>query len=181
MIVASTAEWASVASAGAAAVAAGASWASVRQTRKLWLIERAPDLQMIALVDRDSNRVTLQLHNAGGGFARDVVVYLVEGTRYFIAYAPMNGVIRPGQGVEIQTPLVKEPPINGPLVGAVIAADVTGTTHAWSASGTRHRRWTRKKLPKKPMSNNEIFSVIVPDANLDELDATSATGWRELK
>lgn len=179
-MVASAADWAALGSAVAAALAASASWASVQQTRKLWSIERAPELELIAIVEHCSGRIVLQLHNAGGGFARDVAVLLVEGNHYVIAYAPPSGVLLPGRGVRMQTPLVKKSPPNERLVGVVIGADVSGTTHAWSASGLVHQRWTRKALGKKAMSNIDIFHAVAPEVNLHDLTPVTVTGWTEI-
>jgi hypothetical protein len=180
VFVASSAEWAAVGSAIAAALAATASWAAVWQTRKFWSVEHAPDLQLIALVEHDSRQIILQVHSAGGGFARDVVVLLVEGDQYVVAYGSPNGVLLPGRGVQMETPLLKEPPLSAPLVGVVIGADISGTTHAWAASGAVHRRWTRDDLRKKAMSNIDIFHAVVPGVNLNELKPTTVREWKEL-
>lgn len=144
----SVAAWAAVASAGAAALAAGLSWWTVRQTRKLWTIEHAPNLQLIPDFDPVSGEIALEVHNTGGGFARNAAVFYVQGGQYILEYTPPNGIIPPGRGLRIETDLRKVTPLDELVVAATICSDVNNTTHARAIDGT-HKTWTGQAAIEK--------------------------------
>jgi len=173
-------QWAPVASAGAAALAAAASWVAVLQSRRAWTAERLPEIQMQALVDPSTRKVSVQVYNAGGGLGRDVVVFLVEGDRYLVANIPPHGMLAPGRGVLLETPLVKQGQLTGRMVGVAVCSDSARTVHAWTAGGGGYKRWRPGRLRKKPVSNFDVFRALVPDVDIESLDAVTASGWHEV-
>src|SRR4051794_28052556 len=100
-------DWAPVASTLLAAIAAGAAWKNVRQSRDQWLTERLPQL-VAQLKDNVSEaRVELHILNAGPGDARGVRFCVVAGAEYLSGYAGRNygGLLRGGDTVTIATQL----------------------------------------------------------------------------
>jgi hypothetical protein len=134
---------------------------------------------MQALTDPNTRSVSLQVINGGGGIAHAAVVILVEGDQYVIGYVPPHGMLAPGRGVVLETPLTKQGEMMGRMVGVAICADRARNVHAWTAAGTGYRRWSPKALKKKPISNFDIFSALIPEVDLQSLEAVLPTGWAD--
>jgi hypothetical protein len=169
-------EWAPVASAAAAALAAIASWLSVRQSRLAWREEHTPRLECQAVVDPQTRRISLLVQNTGGGLARDVVCMLAEGQDLLVAQVPPYGMLKSGEAVEIATPLLKQGALSGPMIGALICQDSGGTTHAWSASGVNYKSWSRRRLRRRGIENFDAFRAVVPDVDPRSLNVVPAIG-----
>jgi hypothetical protein len=174
--------WAPVASATAAALAATASWVSVQLTRTTLVRARRPVLDLTALVDGATGSVTIEVENVGGGIARDAVVILAEGGACLIAAIPPAGRLAPGRRVQLETPLTRSPQapnVPGP-VGVAICQDLERNTHAWTANGVTYRRWSPRRLKRRPLTNEQIFGVLLPEVDLSTCGLVGLTNWREI-
>src|SRR5438067_1954204 len=141
------------------------------QRRRAWMAERLPEIEMQALVDPSTRNIRVQVYNSGGGIGREAVVFLVEGDRYLVANIPPHGMLAPGRGVLLETPLVKQGELTGRMVGVAICSDSARTVHAWTASGTAYKRWRPRRLRKKRISNFDVFRALVPDVDIESLEA----------
>jgi hypothetical protein len=167
--------WAPVASATAAALAAGASWISVRLSRKQWKAAQRPELRLQAW-DRGGT-IEIVIVNAGGGFARGVGFCVVVGTEYVAGFAGPNlgGFLDSGQRVVVNAQLTRS---SNQVQGVVTCHDVDGFFHAWDAARDQHRVWrgrfTRRALPADP-SGQEALNAFYPSLDLGALTRVEGT------
>lgn len=170
--------WAVVLSAVAAAVAAGASWASVRQSRRQWHASQVPDLLLDVVVNGATGEANLQVHNGGVVVARRVVACLVEAGQCFLATPPDHGSIWPGETIQAGTGTRLSDP-RGLVKAAVICNDPAGNTHGWTVAGN-HTTWTRGTLAKKQLSNTDILSELL-DVSIQPDQIQLTRDWRVLR
>ena len=90
-----------VAGTGLAALAAGASWASVRQGQRVWRASVQPDLRLILQTRQAENDARLVILNAGGGTATEAIYIIVGKGRRCERYVG-DGFIPPGTKVTIK-------------------------------------------------------------------------------
>jgi hypothetical protein len=142
-----------------AAIAAGASWANVLQTRKSLKTSVLPDLHVAGVRVEPSGPIyglasgvtSLQfnIYNAGGGIAKGVGYVLWHGTEYVIGFvAPM---LRPGETYRIKTDMTP-----------------TGSDGEWGGIVTcfdlhNHRRTWKLHSTKATVSKREDESTTLPD------------------
>lgn len=94
--------WISLAGVGLAALAAAASWASVRLNRRQWLLSQQPFLSIQLLIEANGDRV-LKILNGGPGSARGVRFCVAAGDEYVAGYAgaQYGGVLNTGGRAEV--------------------------------------------------------------------------------
>lgn len=94
--------WISLAGVSLAALAAAASWASVRLNRRQWLLSQQPFLSVQLLIEANGDRV-LKILNGGPGAARGVRFCLAAGGEYVAGYAgaQFGGVLNTGERTEV--------------------------------------------------------------------------------
>jgi hypothetical protein len=94
--------WISLAGVGLAALAAAASWASVRLNRRQWLLSQQRFLSIQLLIERNGDRV-LKILNGGPGSARGVRFCVATADEYVAGYAgeQFGGVLNTGERAEI--------------------------------------------------------------------------------
>lgn len=94
--------WISLVGVGLAALAAAASWASVRLNRRQWLLSQQPFLSIQLLIERNGDRV-LKILNGGPGSARGVRFCVATADEYVAGYAgeQFGGVLNTGERAEV--------------------------------------------------------------------------------
>lgn len=158
-------EIALVASPALAAIAAGASWASVLQTRRLRREDQEPGLQAQMMRFPDGT-LGAAVTNAGPGVARGVQIYLVH--RGLLATGPIgHGFMFPGDTRIVRTPIPEVPEADARMI--VSCRDRGRMPHAWD--GHEHHR-VAKTWRKKPryQALQAIFEGFYPDIPLNDLE-----------
>lgn len=156
-----TAEGVQVASAALAAVAAGASWASVVQSRKALEATVLPDLHVQALrVQTAPEHMEYVIHNAGAGIAKGVLFVFV-GEDSYTQGAVGVGLMRAQSSVRIWTS--QRPRTDGKILCVVACRDVRERRTAWDGRGNR------KRFRNANDSALEVFERMHPRINLDGL------------
>jgi hypothetical protein len=140
-------EWATVGSAAFAAVAAGASWASVWQNRRERLAAERPELIIEVSVHSPSNKIVAQIHN-NGATARSVRFCVIEGS--FMAYGtPLpTGIFKSGESrtIETELPLSESREAKAWVSGVDLEARYV---YVMTSKGKQKRyrlRWPRRKV-----------------------------------
>jgi hypothetical protein len=169
------ASWAVVASAGAAAVAALASWAAVNQTARQWRRSQRPELQVDVVVDAVSRRMTVQAYNRGGGIAMRTVLFLIEKDMIHIATPHDHGAIRPAQMGQARSDILQQESSKS-VVAAALCNDALGRTHAWTATG-KHKVWSRRKLRRRKLTNLDVLQELIPSIDVNSLTPTANANW----
>jgi hypothetical protein len=156
------AEWLQLAAATAAAVAATASWASVRQAARIWRSSLLPFLHGQPLsvpVTMVGSELHLSVHNGGGGLAKGVGFVLASGRKYATGHLG-DGFLKPGAGGMVKTEL--EPPeVGTTAIGLLNCRDLAENSWAWSLQGERkllrrakrHRWQFWRTLRKKTLAS----------------------------
>jgi len=129
-------QWAPVASAGCAAVAALVALVSVRQARSIWIADKQPRLTIWLIEEIHSGELSIHVHNGGGGRALNVQIYVVEGSHACLGVLPPDGLLLAGEDVALQTGLRA----GTPSFALVACVDAAGRLCAWTHDG-RHKRW----------------------------------------
>jgi hypothetical protein len=164
------AEAAQIASAAFTAVAAGASWAAVTQTRRQWRREREPELHLQITETRSGGQGRLELHiENSGGMAKAVSYAAASDIEACLGFVGPNLMLQSGDGVTIWTHLTPRPE-GVPVKGVVIAWDRSSRyAHAWSDSG-EHKHWRRRNWPtQRPKGGDWIFAQFFPDVPLTSM------------
>lgn len=159
-----TVEWAQVIAPLFTATAAVASWASVRQSRKLADGAVRPWLAMELKQDPSKGGVVkAHVRNVGEGYATTVCVELTNGTKRF-KHRFTDGPIKPGEDVEATAAL---PPMG--VTGVVFCRDIRGTWHVWASDGrhARPRNWLRR--PPQSMEWDAALRELYPDTPIGSL------------
>lgn len=99
-----TAEWAAVVSAGFAAFAACASWASVWQNRRDRIVARTPDLHIEVQQALGSGIIRLHISNHGGP-AKKVKFLVIEGEDFAYGHPAPTATFQSGESRLIETGL----------------------------------------------------------------------------
>jgi hypothetical protein len=138
-------DWASVVSAGIAAIAALFSFVSVRQARRERIEDRRPQLLVQPLLETSTATMSYSIANAGRGLARQ--------TRYLFTCDDMHvtgsldtGVIRPDEEVVVTTSMTATK--DSKTQGVVLCVGPGGESFVWNAEGRRKR--LRHGLRRRP-------------------------------
>jgi hypothetical protein len=116
-----------------AAIAAGASLASVRQTRRIAVEAALPDLAIQVTFSRRTGLVNATIHNAGGGVARGVSYIIAHAGQIASGYVE-HGILRADELVSVQTAIaarIHEGELTK-VAAMVSARDRFGYGHAWT-------------------------------------------------
>jgi hypothetical protein len=159
-----TTDLAALGTAGFAAVAAGASWASVWQTRRNWRDQQTP--QITPSWTEPNNRVTLSFTNTGGGFATQTNFIVVSGRECCTGVVPPV-TLGPGIRVTLDTDITPLGALHE-VTGAVFCLDRLGTWHAWSWAGD-HERPRKDRRPAKSLSPEDALQLFHPDIDIESL------------
>lgn len=167
VIFAKTADVVQVAAPVLAAVAASASWAAVWQSRKAFKTSLLPQLDGYWDNDSDAS-VRLEIHNTGGGVARDPYFYVIGEDRVAEGRIVKTGPLRPGQKQRLSTDLPRLD-AGSEIVGVLCCLDWAGRWHVWSWDG-RHKR-LRDRLRRSPheLDVTKALRLMHPKASLGEL------------
>ena len=170
-----TAGWlvdaAPVASAVFAAVAATASFLSVRQARRIWEAERRPQLHAQALTfPPPSQEVALVIHNGGGKLAKGTGFAVVRAKNYSFGYV-LDGFMRPGETAYVTTDLSA-----GPVdpVAVMFCRDSNENTYAWNLAGDLweipRRDWLGRKRTHV-LTDKDFLRHFYPEIDAHDLFA----------
>lgn len=156
--------WAPVVSAIAAALAATASWRSVRQARRAWERSLLPQIEFGGYANPEQGEIIVTLTNVGSGTGSNVWVRAIVGDYTFHGLVDDNQrhFLRPGEGYRLvahtDTPLPVPPPL---LTMAVACDDVNGDrrffggrqTFVMPAPTARWRRWWLRFVRRVPLGD----------------------------
>lgn len=159
-VLASISDWAPVASAGFAAIAAIASWIAVRQTRRDFVASRKPDLEITLIENMDTGALKIHIQNHGRGSARNVRFIVVEPEAAAVGHLPPNTTLAPGEGRTLLTPMQSSGDRH-PVVAAVLCNDGDGYVHIWKVDG-RHKCWKLSWRWNYSLSDQGIFEKFYP-------------------
>jgi hypothetical protein len=128
---------------GLAALAAAASWASVRLNRKQWLLAQQPFLS-VQLEIENGERI-LKILNAGAGPARGVRFCLATGDEFASGYAgpQYGGLLHPGKRAEIVLDL--EANRDDSIRGVAVCWDGVERIHSFGAKAEHSIRRRRRR------------------------------------
>jgi hypothetical protein len=104
-VLAAVSDWAPAASAGCAAIAAIASWVTVRQTRRDFVAARRPELEIMVIENLDTGALKVHFQNHGEAAARNVRFVVVEPDATAIGNLPPNATLVPGESRTLLTPM----------------------------------------------------------------------------
>jgi hypothetical protein len=158
-------QWAAVASAAFAAVAALASWAAVWQAREISLSTQLPKLHIVVSENIDTGEIRVHIANDIGGLARDVAFAVVAGGQSCFGSLPPTAMLQPGDSATLVTPLRTS---SREIPAIVSCRDSLGRLHVWAVDG-KHRVWPRRRwlvrLPLgQPKGGDWVFQKFFPDA-----------------
>jgi hypothetical protein len=128
------AQWTAIVAAGFAAIAAGASWASVWQSRRERIDARTPDMHVEVQHAQDTDAVLVFIASNGGP-AKGVYFLVVAGNMAILGHPEPSTLFRPGESRILQTTLQRsaEPP-----VGFIACHDLAERhLYVWAATGER--------------------------------------------
>jgi hypothetical protein len=161
------AEGAQVAGTAFAALAAGASWASVAQTRKLMRESTQPELHVQTLhvgPQRSSagKHLALVIYNAGSGIAKQTGFCFVSGGQLCEGFVG-SGFLRSNETAHIGTDLSA-----GPTHGVVFCITRENEAHVWNVEGGRK---TLKFNEDKPLVKaKDAYALHYPGDDIATLD-----------
>jgi hypothetical protein len=165
-----TPEWAQVAGAFFAAVAAGAAWASVRHGQRIWRSSLLPALHVQGVFVSygfRGERMRYVVQNAGGGLAKGTMFLFVEGDAW-VCGALGDGFLQADEKLTVETAMERAKG-NDTAIGVVMCRDTDETSWAWDMRGNRRplQRWkSRWRRPVEPLSVLEVFQTFYPEVDL---------------
>jgi hypothetical protein len=158
-LIASIPDWAPVASATLAAVAAAASWKSALTTNRAAREARWPLLVTQPMFDPGTSDLQLRVENVGGGVARQVFFYLGFGSVRTVGLVP-TGFLRPGEGVSFVIDAKHDPNVDAKVV--TICNDAWGVLHAWRIDG-EHRTYQSRGW--RPIGSRRDWPIDEPEGD----------------
>lgn len=166
--------WIALAGVALAALAAGASWASVRLNRRQWLLAQQPFLSLQLVIEQSGERV-LKILNAGPGPARGVRFCVAAGAEFASGYAgaQFGGYLAPGQRTELVLELSAEAKTE--MSGIVICWDGAERVHRFSTLGGRTIS-RRNKDSEGATDPEQAFRAQFGDAALQGLHRVRGRG-----
>jgi hypothetical protein len=162
---ASITDWAVSVSAACAALAALASWATVRQGRRDFLAARLPELEITVIEGLDTGAIKVHVVNHGQGPARNVKLAVIEGGAAIYGSLPPTGGLAGGESRMLMTAM--SPASGQGEKAVVICLDVAGALHGWAAGG-RHRRWKLSRPWNKRLNDEKVFQHFFPKVDVFE-------------
>jgi hypothetical protein len=150
-----------------AAVAAGASWASVFQARRFAREATSPLLQ-VQITAHPDQTIGAVVTNAGGGMARGAGICLVY-PPYVAAASLVHGFMQPGDTHHVVTDIaITTPDVATSVV--VHCRDKYSFPHYWSANEDHYvgrTRWPQRRPRYRDI--RESFMELYPDVNPYEM------------
>jgi hypothetical protein len=167
--------WLSLVGLAFAALAAGASWASVRLNRRQWLLSQQPFLRLQLLVEPSGDHV-LKILNAGPGSARGVRFCLAAGEEYVAGYAgpQFGGFLDAGDKAEVVLDL--QATRNDPLQAVAVCWDSVERIHRFSAHDDHFVRRGPRRSPLTASDPEKAFLEIYGQNALENLRQVSGHG-----
>lgn len=161
-----------MAGAAFAALAAGASWASVAQTRKLMRESAQPELHVQKLhvaAHAASARefVALVIYNAGSGIAKQTGFCFVSGEQLSEGFVG-NGFLRSNETAHIGTDLAA----TSAARGVVFCITRENEAHVWSLEGERKTLGFSKDKPL--VKGKEAYALHYPKDDLTRLEKVAS-------
>jgi hypothetical protein len=155
------AEWATVASAALASVAAMAAWASVWQNRRERVAAAVPGLDLEVQQGLGTGKITLHISNNGGA-AKKVRFIVIEGGEFVYGHPAPTAVFRPGESRLITTSLKTS---GGKTArGFVAGFDMSGARfYAWTVTGKRLDYRMRGRRAARDLSDQTMIAELYPD------------------
>jgi hypothetical protein len=169
------ADWAALGSAAFAAVAAGASWATVLQTRRERIAAATPRMSIDLITPLGTTEVRVQIMNHGAAVRGVEFAVAVDGQMTFsVTPRPTLG---PGETLLLRTAINHfsdaEP------VSYVSCYDLAGRVlHAWWPDG-QHRVYRVKDRPEERVNRAELMARVAPTLNIDQLQLVRFEEIRE--
>ena len=156
------ADWAQVGSALFAAVAAGASWATVAQARRERKRRETPDIHMRVIQRMPSNEVDIHVVNYGGP-AKDVRFCVIESGQMAYGTLPPNGHLDPNEHRTLTTGLVAADE-KAPAIGYIAGFNLAGDRMFVSSLNGAERRWRfrRRLLPDRKTTDEDVLKEFYP-------------------
>jgi hypothetical protein len=170
--------WAPVASAGLASIAAAAAWGNVWQSRRQWLLTQRPVVVPQFVFNRDKQRIELHLHNVGPGIARGLRFCAVVGAEYCAGYAgPNYGAMLKSD--ELRIVGINLTSLDTPAALCVVTClDSTDRVHVFDEQG-RHRTGPVRDSATAETDPETAFGINHPDVDLNALRRVSGAAIRK--
>lgn len=169
-------DWAPTASAALAALAATASWVSVRANRRQWLLASRPCLSS-QLEMRSNGDIEMTVLNAGPGSARGLRFCVVAGDQFATGYAgPQYGGVLGAQERAVVVLRLKSR--HGEQVqGVVLCWDPIGRLHCFTMHG-EHRLLRSQRRGPDPSEPQAAYLKLYGKRSLDGLQRVDGHGPR---
>jgi hypothetical protein len=167
--------WISLAGVGLAALAAAASWASVRLSRHQWLLSQQPFLSIQLLIEGNGDRV-LKILNGGPGAARGIRFCVSAGDEYVSGYAgaQFGGVLDTGERAEVMLDL--KATRNESIQAVAVCWDGVERIHRFSAHGDHSVQRKPRCDPTNATDPEAAFRDQYGTNSLRELSRVSGRG-----
>ena len=140
-----------------AAVAAGASWASVAQTRRDRIAAQTPVLRLEVAEDLISKQISVHIHNHGGAALR-VRFAVVVGNQLAYGHPAPTSTFQAGEGRVIETPIVT---LGGvPAPGFVAGWNTTNDKLFVSWTDGEHAVYDRRAMTAGQMNDERLMKRV---------------------
>jgi hypothetical protein len=165
------ADWTAVGSTAFAAVAAGASWATVLQTRRERIAALKPNLHYEVIYLTGPQRcVQLSISNNGGA-AKNVYFCVITGNEVTYGFPQPTAFFKPGEGRLINTDLTSPESLMAQADSFVACHDASGArlylfTTDKAPRVFRLRGWRRSR---KGFAAQDLARKLFPGADLEKL------------
>lgn len=179
MLVVATQNWITVVSVALAALAATASWASVRLSRRQWLLTQQPFLRGQVIIRQTGER-ELRILNAGAGAARGLRFCVAVENEFAAGYAgpQYGGLLAPGATATVVLDLAGEGGLKA--VGVVLCWDAADRVHQFTMEG-KHRVLRRRSFSDSSTDPEAAFENVYGRHSLGELLRVGGTGRKEAR
>jgi hypothetical protein len=153
---------AQVATTIAAALAAGAAWASVRQGQRIWRSGLEPDLHPQILLNQRTGTTDLAILNAGGGVAKGAA-FIITADGHRTSGNLLDGFVLPGERIYVATQLP-----HGDHSACVVMYR-TADESSWAIDRVGPKRRLRRGRIGPGTTAETIWGMFYPDTSLDAL------------
>lgn len=162
-----TQSWITVASVALAALAAAASWASVRLSRRQWLLAQQPFLRSQVVI-RETGERELRILNAGAGSARGVRFCVAVEEKFGAGYAgpQYGGFLASGDTAIVVLGLDGKKGLKAK--GVTLCWDAAGRVHEFTMEG-RHNVLDRPSSSESSTDPEAAFRKVYGRNGLDGL------------
>lgn len=167
LVAVATQSWITAASVALAAVAATASWASVRLSRRQWLLAQQPFLRGQVVI-RHSGERELKILNAGAGAARGVRFCVAVDEKFAAGYAgpQYGGLLVSGETATVVLDLEGAKGLKA--LGVVLCWDAVGRVHQFTMEG-KHSTFRRRPSSESSTDPEAAFEKVYGRHALSEL------------